>query len=104
MPAGLEKQIVESLTTLIQNIGWLGILVIMAIENSISRSRPKSRCPWRKAVCSGSWRNSRSGDFVWGIYWRVRLLNRFRDQLWDRRIRRTSIRGAFREVFLDQHS
>lgn len=34
MPAGLEHQIVETLTTLIQNIGWLGILFIMALESA----------------------------------------------------------------------
>src|SRR5258708_14744615 len=34
MPQGLENQIVASLTTLIQNIGWIGILLIMAIESA----------------------------------------------------------------------
>ncbi len=34
MPQGLETQIVASLTTLIQNIGWLGIIFIMALESA----------------------------------------------------------------------
>lgn len=34
MPQGLENQIVASLTTLIQNIGWIGILLIMAVESA----------------------------------------------------------------------
>src|SRR5204862_6686635 len=34
MPQVLENQIVASLTTLIQNIGWIGILLIMAIESA----------------------------------------------------------------------
>ena len=34
MPAGLEKQIVDTLTTLVQNIGWIGIVLIMALERA----------------------------------------------------------------------
>jgi membrane protein DedA with SNARE-associated domain len=34
MPAALEQQIVSTLTTIIQNIGWIGILVIMALEST----------------------------------------------------------------------
>ena len=34
MPQGLETQIVSTLTTIIQNLGWLGIVVIMALESA----------------------------------------------------------------------
>ena len=34
MPQGLENQIVSTLTSIIQNLGWLGILVIMALESA----------------------------------------------------------------------
>jgi len=34
MPQGLETQIVSTLTSIIQNLGWLGIIVIMALESA----------------------------------------------------------------------
>ncbi len=34
MPAGLEAQIVATLTSIIQSIGWLGIMFIMAVESA----------------------------------------------------------------------
>jgi membrane protein DedA with SNARE-associated domain len=34
MPQGLETQIVTTLTNIIQSIGWIGILFIMAIESA----------------------------------------------------------------------
>jgi membrane protein DedA with SNARE-associated domain len=34
MPAALEQQIVSTLTTIIQNIGWIGILLIMTLESA----------------------------------------------------------------------
>ena len=34
MPQGLETQITTALTTVIQNIGWLGILLIMILESA----------------------------------------------------------------------
>src|SRR5262249_56132601 len=34
MPQGLENQIVATLTNIIQNIGWLGIMLIMAVESA----------------------------------------------------------------------
>ena len=34
MPAALEQQIVSTLTTIIQNIGWIGIMLIMALESA----------------------------------------------------------------------
>jgi membrane protein DedA with SNARE-associated domain len=34
MPSALETQIVASLTSLIQSIGWLGIIFIMALESA----------------------------------------------------------------------
>ena len=34
MPQGLETQIIATLTSLIQNIGWLGILFIMILESA----------------------------------------------------------------------
>jgi membrane protein DedA with SNARE-associated domain len=34
MPQGLEKQIVDSLTMLVNNIGWIGIILIMTIESA----------------------------------------------------------------------
>ena len=34
MPQGLENQIISTLTSIIQNLGWLGIVVIMALESA----------------------------------------------------------------------
>jgi membrane protein DedA with SNARE-associated domain len=34
MPQGLETQIVTTLTTIIQSLGWFGIVVIMALESA----------------------------------------------------------------------
>ena len=34
MPQGLENQIVATLTSIIQNIGWLGIIAVMALESA----------------------------------------------------------------------
>jgi membrane protein DedA with SNARE-associated domain len=34
MPAALEQQIVSTLTTIIQNIGWIGIMLIMTLESA----------------------------------------------------------------------
>src|SRR5258708_14424477 len=34
MPQGLENQIVATLTTIIQSVGWIGILLIMAVESA----------------------------------------------------------------------
>jgi membrane protein DedA with SNARE-associated domain len=34
MPAALEAQIVTTLTTIIQSVGWVGILLIMAVESA----------------------------------------------------------------------
>ena len=34
MPQGLETQIVATLTNIIQSLGWLGIVVIMALESA----------------------------------------------------------------------
>lgn len=34
MPQGLETQIITTLTAIIQNLGWLGIVVIMALESA----------------------------------------------------------------------
>ncbi|HVO41055.1 MAG TPA: DedA family protein [Aggregatilineales bacterium] len=34
MPAGVELQIVNALTTVIQSIGWIGIMLIMTVESA----------------------------------------------------------------------
>src|SRR5258708_31623303 len=34
MPQGLENQIVATLTTIIQSVGWIGILLVMAVESA----------------------------------------------------------------------
>src|SRR3954469_24631507 len=34
MPQALEVQIVHTLTTIIQNIGWIGIMLVMAVESA----------------------------------------------------------------------
>ena len=34
MPAGVEAQIVHTLTSVVQSIGWVGIFLIMALESA----------------------------------------------------------------------
>ena len=51
MPQGLENQLISTLSSLITGIGWLGIIIIMAIE-SANIPIPSSQTAKKRAVRS----------------------------------------------------